>query len=362
MDDDPSSAGCSFLSTTVHWTEALFVANPDPSRSATVELRLVPLGSNLEELAETIELAPGESHVFEVPETTTWGKGWNTPSKLRSGGVRHIVADLPVTVRRHSPGIGTGHRSSASLSLPEHMLGDEYVIYGFPPDYYLGGDAELHVQHNYFTVIALDDQTTVRWWPTAATAGDGLPLPFVAAGSMGERLINRFDNLRIASSSKLSPPTCEHDLSGTLVVADKPIWLESAVLSVDIPYCVTPGCDNEHYVEDACFVNTSDVIVEHNLPIAAWGRKYVAPHPPSRGGDETVLWRVFAGEDDVSVVVSGEFVDVPIELAERGDWVELQFPADVNLRFEGDGRLLPVQYLTGFHASELQQAGRPWCR
>ncbi len=353
--DDPSSAGCSFWSTTTHWTEAFFVANPDQHRTATVELRLTPLGSNVEELGEgPLEIGPGESHVFEVPETTTWGAGWNFPSKLRSGGVRHIVSDLPVSVRRHSPGIAAAHRSSASLSLPEHMHGYEYVVYGYPPGYYIDVEGDVNVNPNYFTVIGLHNQTTVRWWPTSATAGDGLPLPFVAAGDMGERRINRFDNMRIASSSKLSPPVCEHDLSGTVVVADKPIWLESAVLSTNIPNCSTTGCENDY---DACYFNTSDVIIEQNLPIAAWGTEYVGPHAPSRGGDETVFWRVFAGADNVRVVVSGAPVGSAIELATRGDWAELELPADVNLRFSGDGKFMPVQYVTGFHASAVQQGG-----
>ena len=329
--EDPTSAGCSFVSTTTDESELLFVANPDPSRIATVELRLVPLGSNLEELGEgPLELGPGESHVFELPATISEAQAGSSASTLRSGGIHHLVADLPVSVRRHSPGSADAQRSAASLALPDHMLGAEYMIYGYPPAEVIDENGELRVAPNYFSVIALHDQTNVQWRPTTATAGDGLPLPFVAAGALGTQRLNRFDKLRIAASAKLNTLICERDLSGTIVVADHPIWVESAVASAN---------------SSDCSSDTGDLMIEQNIPISAWGTEYIAPHAPTLSDDERNYWRVFAGDEAVTVVVTPESASPPLEFSERGDWVEFSVAADVDLRFTGSGRFIPVQYV-----------------
>ena len=171
------------------------------------------------------------------------------------------------------------------MLLPEHVLTGNYVVYGYPP----------FIAPNYFSVIALEDQTTVRWWPSAATAGNELPLPFVEAGEMGEQRLNRFDNVRIDSSAKLSPPKCAHDLSGTVVSADKPIWVVSAVVTTNVPFCDTQPVDGcVAIIDEDCGGLTSDFVMEQLIPLEYWGTRYVGPHAPLRGGEEH-HWRIYAG-------------------------------------------------------------------
>src|SRR5690606_30567146 len=98
LDDGSTSAGCSFYTAEAFWLEEILVINPDVDRTARVGLYMVPQGTNVEELAEgPLELGPGESHTFELEWSDTYFDSW----EFRSGGVRHIVSDLPV-VARHS--------------------------------------------------------------------------------------------------------------------------------------------------------------------------------------------------------------------------------------------------------------------
>lgn len=348
LKDQPSSEGCSFYATGMYQAgqtiedppDAIVVGNPNLELVATVELRFAPEGSNIEDLVEgPIELMPGDAHVFLLPpELTAYMQ--NT-SMYRSGAVHHVVSDLPVVAYLHSPYQATSTNES-SLLLPEHVMTGNYVVYGHM----------AYTQPSYFSVIALEDQTTVRWWPTVETAGDKLPLPFVEVGDYGEQLLNRLDNIRIDSSIKFNRPSCEHDLSGTVIEADKPIWVVSAVRGARIPFChpttQVEGC--ETMIDSNC-MSGSDFLQEQNLPLEYWGREYIGPHAPLRGGDEEHYWRIFAGDDDVTVTVEPSQPGTPINLAKRGDWQELLVPNGTNLRFSGDKPFMPVQYVSGHYVA-----------
>ncbi len=357
QDDQPSSLGCSFFATSMYQAasaleepppDALVVGNPDPDRAATIELRFVPEGSNQEvQASDPVLLDPGETHVFVLdPELTIYdGDG----SLYRSGVIHHVISDLPIVAYLHSPFEGSS-TNGAALLLPEHMMQPDYVVYGYP----------AYVTPSYFSIIALQDQTVVRWQPRVETAGNGLPLPFVEAGAMGEQLLNRFDNLRIDSSVKYDRPPCEQDLSGTVVTADKPIWLVSAVRGIRVPFCasentVIPGCAPPAPMLEVC-ERGSDFVQEQNLPLAYWGEEYVAPHSPLRA-DEDHYWRVFAGADNVTIHVEPAQPGTPIVLAQRGDFSDLVVPAGTDLVFRGDGPFMPVQYVAGHY--EANNIGSP---
>lgn len=342
--DQPSSEGCSFYTTSIYqalqpnedYTDAIIVGNPDKTLTAEVTLHFAPYGSNIEEVVETVNLAPGDSHIFELPAELT--EYYLETSVFRSGQVHHVTSNVPIVAYLHSP-YKASSTNGSSMLLPEHVLTGNYVVYGHKP----------FSRPNYFVVIALEDQTTVRWWPTFETAGDSLPLSFVEAGEEGSQLLNRLDNIRILTSQLNAPPRCDEDLSGTVIEADKPIWVLSATRGARIPFCHTeavPGCDMES-IKQECHAG-SDLLQEQNLPLEVWGREYIGPASPVRGNEKHV-WRVFAGEDDVTITVDPPQSGTPIQLSKRGDWKELVVPTGTNLRFSSDKVFMPVQYVTGDH-------------
>lgn len=361
-DEQPASAGCSFYATgmMINSTssggntakpDALIVGNPNPSGNATVNVLLAPIGSNKEQqVGDPIVLGPGDTHVIEYAENLTdYYNGGKGTSKFQSGGVYHIVSDLPIIAYLHTPYESEGTNES-SLLLPESALARDYVIYNYTP----------YAEPGYFVVIAIENQTTVRWRPTVETAGNNLPLPFVAAGQEGEHLLNRLDTMRIAASANLGTPECRQDLSGTIVESDKPIMVISAVVGVRVPYCNSRGCTDEPRPEapipvDGCTpedgpyqasfacCNSTDHIQEVNIPLDYWGKTYVGAHSPLRA-DEPHIWRVFAGEDDTTITVTPPQPNTPIELAKRGDWAELELANGVSVVFTGDKPFMPVQF------------------
>jgi hypothetical protein len=348
--DQPSSQGCSFYATSMFQAlpqlpelppDALVIGNPETDRVATVELRFVPEGTNQEQLAEgPIMLDPGETHVFLLdPELTEY---YEQTSQYRSGAVHHLVSDLPIVAYLHSPYEGSSTNGS-SLLLPEHVLRSDYVVYGYP----------AYVTPSYFIVIAMEDQTTVTWTPPVETAGNSLPLPFLEAGQTGQQLLNRFDNIRIDTSQKYGRPPCEQDLSGTVVSADKPIWVMSAVRGLRVPYCATdveiPGCAPPAPIMAQC-QGGSDFVQEQNLPLETWGQLYVGPAAPLRA-DEDHYWRIYAGADDVTIEVEPPQPGSPFVLAQRGDYVDLVVETGTDLVFDGDGPFMPVQYTAGHYAA-----------
>lgn len=356
LEDFPSSEGCSFYTTSMYQAslppmtpeppDAIVIGNPQET-DATVELRWVPYGSNKEEVVEgPVVVPPGGSYVFLLDPSLTIYQDEQETSLFRSGSVYHAVSDLPVVAYLHAPYEGQNSNAS-SLLLPENVLTGDYVIYSHG----------AWQSPNWFLVIAMENQTTVTWHPTVETAGNNLPLPYVPAGESGSQLINRFDNIRIDTSVKEDRPLCERDLSGTVISADKPIWVVSAVRGLRLPWCGSsqvPGCPT--IVDTACNYG-SDFAMEQNLPLDYWGREYVGPHSPLRGSEEH-HWRIFAGEDNVTVTVTPAQPDTPIQLAQRGDWADLIVPAGTHLEFDATGAIMPVQYVTG-HYDNANLNGSP---
>jgi hypothetical protein len=352
LSDSPSSEGCSFYTTSMYQAlqpdeppDGIVVGNPSETDEATVELRWVPEGSNIEELVgEPVTLAPGESHVFLLdPQITIYKTDMEVTSLFRSGSVYHVVSDMPIIAYLHAP-FEERNTNGSTLLLPENVLSGSYVVYShgawLPP--------------NYFIVIAMENQTTVTWRPTFQTAGDALPLPFLEAGQTGEQLMNRFDNMRIDTSIKDNPPFCQRDLSGTIIEADKPIWVVSAVLAARLPWCGTPGNLGDPTAGCATITDNqncsrgSDFAMEQNLPLDYWGREYVGPHSPLRG-IESHHWRIYAGEDNIDVTVTPSQPGTPLHFDSRGEWAELIVPNGTHLEFDGNGVFMPVQYVTGHY-------------
>lgn len=349
----PSSAGCSFLTTgmmiganagggNMALPDALVIANPNEAGDATVSINVVPEGSNQEDVAvEPFVLAPGEIFTYEYEEDfTDYENNGQGTSKYQSGGIYHVVSDLPVIAYLHSPLEASGINES-SLLLPETALRQDYVIYNHTP----------YIEPGYFVVVAVEDQTTVRWTPPVETAGNNLPLPFVNGGETGEYTINRFDTMRIAASANLMRPECEQDLSGTVVEADKPILVISAVVGARVPYCATVinestmACAPDPYPVDPNCQNTTDYLQEVNIPLDYWGKTYVGAHSPLRGSEDH-YWRVFAAAEDTTITVDPPQPGTPINLANRGDWADLVIPSGVNVIFTSDKPFMPVQYMS----------------
>lgn len=323
-DELPSSAGCSFLATRmIHVYEdvadGLIVGNPNSDATATVTFFEIADGKREEEVVDIVELPPGTSHDFLLDINFIDIEGY---SRFRTGGVYRLQSDIPVVAYQHSP--YTANRANdASMLLPESALRSDYVVASYPPF-----DNDTFGYPSYFTVIALEDDTELRWTPPIPTAGSGFPIDPVAAGKTGKLAMNRFDTARIAASSAFTSVWTERDISGTVVHANKPIWVVGATKGARVP-ANKPGTDH---------------LQEMMLPLDYWGDAYVAAPSPKRA-NERHYWRVYAGAKDGVTVTADPPVIEPIVLDKRGKWFEFSVPNGTAFVLEGDGPFMPVQYL-----------------
>ena len=80
------------------------------------------------------------------------------------------------------------------------------------------------------------------------------------------------------------------------------------------------------------------------LPLEYWGDEYVGAHAPYRSGNESFHWRVYGGEDGVTVDTAPTQPGFPKVLM-KGEFY--QFQTTQSFIFTGDGPFLPVQFLEG---------------
>ena len=236
---------------------------------------------------------------------------------IRQGGVYRVQTDLPVVAYQHSP-IGSVYTNDASMLLPEHALTGNYIVASYP--------ATVGPYPSYFTAIGTADGTTVDFTVTQATAGGG-GVPALAAGASTSVMLDRFDTLNVVVQQQNGG-----DLSGTIISASQPIWLVGATECANVPSYPTLYCD---HMEEAM------------LPLEYWGDEYVGAHAPYRSGNEKFHWRVYGGEDGVTVTTDPVQPGFPRVLA-KGEYY--QFETTQSFVFTGDGPFLPVQFLEGTSA------------
>ncbi|MCA9658776.1 MAG: IgGFc-binding protein, partial [Myxococcales bacterium] len=312
IQNTPSSIGCSFFGNRMDnfdndpAGDSLVVGNTSETKTATVQLYFTPNNSNNEQTqGGPVNLGPGQTHVFLMPN-----QPMDKVSRLRQGGSYRVESDIPIIAYQHSP-IGQDFTNDASMLLPEHALKQNYILASYK--------ASLSGYANYFNVIAVEDDTTVEWTPTANTIS-GTGVNAVTAGQTGSATLNRHDTLQVRAGNST-------DLSGSFVTADKPIWVVAAVECVNVPAGVT-FCDH---------------IEEQMLPLDYWGKKYVGAPSPKRGTEDH-HWRIFGGDDGVTVTTTPAQPGTPVTL-NKGEWKDLVVSNGTAFIFEADGPFLPVQYL-----------------
>ncbi|MEM9458899.1 MAG: IgGFc-binding protein [Myxococcota bacterium] len=353
----PSSAGCSFIANRqLHLSEdspdGLVVANLSEQRPATVQLYHVPLGRNEEQaVGEPQVLGPGQSTVFSLDADFLPALG----STFRTGGNYRVGSDAPVVAYQHSP-LAADHGNDSSMLLPETALRQDYVVVSFAPhEEQEGGYGEP----SYFEIIALEDLTQVQWTPPVDTAGNEINIDSVPAGQTSGTLhLNRFDAVRIAVSTNFEDNADLRDVSGTVIHANKPIWVVGASRCSRVP------------VRDEPAVGRCDPLQEVLIPLDYWGERYVAAHA-SRRDDERHWWRIYAGDPGVRVTARGgpgctepiftpdncpapnAFDDGACIFDARGSWIQLDVPGECSFVLDSQktGPFMPVQYLQSSRAA-----------
>jgi hypothetical protein len=320
---NPSSVGCSFFAAKMDnfysnqgdpaQNDSLIAGNISPDDVATAQLYFVPVNGNAEQaVGGPVMIQPQGTHTFVLNQVEI-----DSQTTLRVGGVYRLETSLPVVAYQHSP-IGATFTNDASMLLPEHALTGNYVVASFP--------ALIGPYPSYLTVVGIENNSTVNVEVRQATAAGG-GVPALAANANTNLMMNRYSMLNLVVQQQQGG-----DISGSIITSDQKLHVMGAVECANIPNGNTFYCD---HIEEAM------------LPLEYWGEEYVGAHAPQRG-NEKFFWRVYAGEDGVTINTAPAQPGFPVVL-NKGAFYQFQAnPAPNNsFVFTGDGPFMPVQYLEG---------------
>jgi hypothetical protein len=299
--------------------DAVVVGNPQTS-ATRVQLHFID-GGTLLAAGDPVDLAGGTTERLMLfdgyhPETTS----------LRvESGAYVLVAEDPVSAQLFSPWTNRT-ANDASLMVPDGSLGRDYVVASFAP-FVDPGHFDSPGVPSYFTVIAVQDDTRVEWTPPVATAGAN-GVPEVDAAGVGSTTLRAYERLRI--TARVPPDGSTSDVSGTVVLLNRPALVVGAVGCAYVPYGI----------------GLCDHLQEILMPLERWSDEYVLAAPPARAHEPT-LWRVFAGDEHVRITADPPVTGFPLTLSGRGSFAELLLPHDTRTVLRGDARFMPVQYLVG---------------
>lgn len=201
----------------------------------------------------------------------------------------------PIIAYQFNPLNDVGVASNdASLLLPAEAVGTEYYVMSWPsgPDALGNGP-----QTGWFTIVGTRDETTTVTIRFSATLIDGVDpdLQGITEGSTHTFTLERGDvmNFEALTEFQIFPPSVtEGDLTGTHIVADKPI-----VVFGGHEQAVMVGSYDE---EGSC---CADHLEQQLFPVSTWGTQYAAVHSPYRG-NEVDYWRVLASVDGTRVTTN----------------------------------------------------------
>jgi hypothetical protein len=317
------------------------VTNPNPLPTEVTILN----GSQLM-TRETI--VPGG--VAEIP--LPWIDGLSFPfdgsawqSLVRGGGAYRLLSNRPVIVTQFNPfeyvsGRAFSHTNDASLLLPVHALGTEYVGLSYPPLSSGRVPDQQSVFPGYLALVGVTPEpASVEIVPTVSVAEDaegrwpetepGTPLRFELA--RGE----------VALITPLMPPICgeardvfspvspdrpenggycyeaEHDLTGSRVRSDRPIAAFGGHTCAFVPFDVL-ACDH----------------LETTLaPVATWGSDFETLPLRDPTTDVPNLVRIVAAHDGTEITLDPPQRGVePGHVLDGGEHLDFMIDGAVSIR------------------------------
>jgi hypothetical protein len=291
-----TSAGCLFapllMQPSTHNPWAVVAANTNVA-DAHVILR----GAD-GAIIEQATVAPGELHTFVLQGGSAPFTAHNIAEATGvSARAMKLESDVPVVAYQFSPYSSSQNATSdASLLLPDHAWGEDYLVGAFHND---------DNSNSWITIVSFTDDnvvevTTPSYMVGSTSAGGGIPA--LAPGQSTQVTIHDGDVLRI-----LSPAAGNADLTGGRVASTAPVAVFTGAPSMSIP---GPG-----------FVSYKDHLEEQMPPRTSWGTEYAVVHFRPRSTEEDV-YRFVADKDDTVITLSGDYADVL--MLDEGEFAEVR--------------------------------------
>jgi gliding motility-associated-like protein len=224
-------------------------------------------------------LSPGDVALVDIPTAYFINnEGLFTNRTIR------VTGDKPIVVYSY---ITRNAASGATLCLPTNVLGKEYYSTNYTQ---VSNEAN---SNSFFTIIAVEDNTTVEITPAANTKNGWV------AGSTHSVNLNKGQIYQVLGTTTGNNGV---DLTGSKIksVASgtggcKRIAVFSG--SGKIRIAATSACPAS--------VNSSDNLYQQLYPVATWGKKYLTIPSYNR---PTSIYRVLKSDPDANVYVNGSLI------------------------------------------------------
>lgn len=202
--------------------------------------------------------------------------------------------------------------ADAFMSLPVDVLTGRYIVLAYPNGYD-AQFADTYDTPSEFAVIAIEDGTTIRITSPATINGRSRRTPFTVTLDSGQVF---FGQARLGLLQ---------DVSGTEIVANKPVAVYAGVKRTAVPVAVG---------------NYRDHLVEQIPPLEAWGTQaIVTPHYPiTQQSVEKAVGRVLSAFDNTNWTLDGQ--PQPPLMAGR----PVEFELTKAMPLIADGPVLVAQY------------------
>jgi hypothetical protein len=219
----------------------------------------------------------------------------------------HITSNANISV------VGLSHRRASTDSyaaIPTNKLGKEYIVAGYSP---LVGDSKFSTQ---FEVIATEDSTNIT-----ATMPDGRVIKQVT-----------LNKGQIFNYSSWAFGEMNHDLSGSFVVADKPVAFFTGHQCAQVPSSV----------------NFCDQLIEMTSPVSSYGTIF----PIGKLAEKSrYTIRVFARDDNTTVKLN----DGEVAKLSHGEYYENNM-LDASALVETSKPALVMQYCQSSTSDSVKMA------
>ena len=209
----------------------------------------------------------------------------------------HVTTSAEVTIQVMFDGPAS---SDAYLAIPVDGLGTEYLVVAQQD----GCPALCH--DSEFTVVAVDDNTTLSITPTVSAGEFGSERP---AGVPYTVSIDQGQAYRIQGGSLDLQSGLFTSLTGTEVLSDKPVFLLGGNQATRVP----------HGTAEA-----ADFLVEQVFPLGAWGTRFVTSTLATR---DAYTLKLTASRDGTTISVDGSVV----AMLDRGEFLEQVFTGAVEV-------------------------------
>lgn len=238
----------------------------------------------------------------------------------------HLVSQKPVNVYALN---WDPYSADASVIYPVEALGTEYFAMCYYPNIDPRNPETGSGRNSEFLIVAVEDQTIVKITPSKVTH------QLIPKDSTIIKVLNKGEVFQVQSENlQGSDKSGQGDLTGSHVIADKPVAFYSGALATTIP---NANCCWDH-------------LFEQIPPVHSWGRKYFTVPLKTRDHD---IYRVLAAENNTTVSISGE----PFFYLNRGEFREFELFQDSPRQIVSDKPVLVTQFSLSQNTDSILTGG-----